>query len=184
MIIAIDLDSTLNNLCAAWLDRYNQDSGERVRPDDIKCWDTHKYVKCGKQIYNYLTPDLFASLVPVPYAVGVTRGFVAAGDELVIVSAMAPSTFDVKRDWCTQYFPHIPHFIGTHSKQFIRADILIDDGPHNLEAWRGHAIAFDQPWNQTWGGQRAYSWLEMGVLVNQYAEEVMFKGLGGTQHGR
>ena len=45
MIIAIDIDNTLNNLCEAVLSVYNEDSGDNLRPYDIHTYYIDDYVK-------------------------------------------------------------------------------------------------------------------------------------------
>lgn len=164
MIIAIDLDSTLNNLIQMWLQWYNRDSGERISSYHIKSWQVHKYVPCGTNIYSYLNnPALYEACIPQPYSIEVTKEL-SRRHELVIVSAISKNTYDVKKEWCNKHFPHIKHFVGTHSKQFI-GDVLIDDGIHNLETYKGLTICYNQPYNQDWGGVRVYNWQEVLELI-------------------
>lgn len=159
MIIATDLDSVLNNLLVTWLDAYNQDHNDTVTCDDIKTWNTHLYVKCGERIYNYLTPELLTRCSPMPGAVEVTAKLLAQGHQVVVVSACGKGTFDAKKTWLKAHFPHLKHFIATHSKQFVRADVLIDDAVHNLEPFPGVGIAFGTyAYNQHWTGRRAQTW--------------------------
>ncbi|NES53370.1 5'-3'-deoxyribonucleotidase, partial [Escherichia coli] len=50
----------------------------------------------------------------------------------------------------TEYFPFIPHsnVVLCGNKNIIKADIMIDDGIHNLESFEGMKILFDAPHNR------------------------------------
>jgi 5'(3')-deoxyribonucleotidase len=166
MIIAIDLDSTLNNLCHTWLAECNKRHNCNVCVDDILTWDTHLYVPCGKDIYKLLRPFLFRKCKPLDGAIEVTQRLVKK-HTLLVVSAVAWGTFDVKKRWLQRYFPHLPTFITAHDKQYINCDYLIDDGPHNLEAvGLDKGIAFDYPYNRNWQGRRVYSWHDVEALLD------------------
>lgn len=45
MIIGIDLDNVLNNLCEAVLSVYNEDSGDDLCPENIHSYYIDNYVK-------------------------------------------------------------------------------------------------------------------------------------------
>lgn len=161
MIIAIDLDSTLNNLCDTWLAECNTRHSCNVTSNDILTWDTHLYVPCGADIYKLLRPFLFRKCKPLPGAIEVTQRL-SQQHTLICVSACARGTFDTKKRWLARYFPHIKTFIAAHDKQYINCDVLIDDGPHNLEAIGvDKGIAFDYPYNHAWQGKRVHSWHEV-----------------------
>jgi 5'-nucleotidase len=152
MLIATDLDSTLNTLGATWLALYNRDYDDNLTNDDIKSWDTHKYVKpaCGKRIYSYLNePNLYIRCDVQPGAQDVINGWLKAGHEVLVVSSCARGSYDAKRDWLKVHFPGIPpdNFIASHRKDLIRADVLIDDGFHNLVNFPGERILFKAAWN-------------------------------------
>lgn len=163
MIIGIDLDSVLNNLLDVWLDLYNRHYNDTLTPSDITTWDIHNHVKCGTRIYSYLTrPETYELCTPKPYAQGITQAL-SEQYTLICISAVAKNTFDVKKQWVQEYFPHIKHFVGTHSKQFIRADYLIDDAIHNLDEFVGRGIIFDMPYNQNCAYERVHNWKHVGM---------------------
>lgn len=152
MIIAIDLDSTLNTLDEAWLAMYNADYGDTMTPDDIKSWDTHLYVKpeCGRAIYAYLNrPELFLQCGVKPGARAVVAELNELGHDIVVVSSCSRGSYDAKKEWLRQHFPYIPadNFIAAHRKSLVLGDVLIDDGFHNFRSWLGNGILFKAPWN-------------------------------------
>lgn len=71
-------------------------------------------------------------------------------------------------------------FIG--AKSAIDADLYIDDGPHNIEAFHEDdrdVIIFDQPYNRHVDGVRATSWTEVEEIVLEHL--VGFRGVAQPQ---
>ncbi|HJM97313.1 MAG: hypothetical protein QF596_07445 [Acidimicrobiales bacterium] len=71
-------------------------------------------------------------------------------------------------DWLDRF--SIPYrdlcFIG--AKSALHADLYIDDGPHNIEAFQEDGrkvIIFDQPYNRHLDGIRAHNWEEVEHFV-------------------
>lgn len=73
-----------------------------------------------------------------------------------------------KYEFLSRYF-HRNDIYLCSDKSLIKGDILVDDGPHNIEAWPGHAIIFDRPWNKGLAGPRATSFEDIGPMVIDYA---------------
>ena len=150
----IDLDDTLNNLCDVWLEHYNRDYKENLKKEDIKSWNIASYTKIGDRIYDYLLyPNFFQSLGIQPQAKEVTE-WLSQYFELYIVTAYHPATCYDKSKWVEKNLPHIPsrNIIFCNNKGLVHTDFLLDDGLHNIEAYkknnpRGFPIVFTQPWN-------------------------------------
>ncbi len=171
-IIAIDLDSTLNNLEYHWLIKtYNEEYKDNLTEEDMFCWDVEKYVKpeCGEKIYNILErPNFFFSLDPKPRSQEVTKKLLEKY-ELFVVTAYSPITVVDKVNWLQKYFPHIDknNIVFCNKKWIIDADFLIDDGPHNITDFnnynRGTGVVFDRPWNRELGTGflRVKDWTEV-----------------------
>jgi 5'(3')-deoxyribonucleotidase len=51
-------------------------------------------------------------------------------------------------------------------KTVVNGAILVDDRPHNIEAFPGHPIIFDCPWNQGYQGDRVHSFSEIYPMVS------------------
>ncbi len=71
-------------------------------------------------------------------------------------------------------------FIG--AKGAIDADLYVDDGPHNIEAFQADGrdvVIFDQPYNRGMSGKRARDWSE----VENYALDALarFRGVAQPQ---
>jgi 5'(3')-deoxyribonucleotidase len=153
--ILIDLDGVCADIHTNWYEMYNRDYDDNVTVNDILSWDTHKYVKeeCGKDIYRYLSlPGFFYMAPPVEGCMESLKALHDAGIELIICTAspiLSQTGCYEKMQWAQKHFPFIDqyNFIATHRKDLIKGDVLLDDGPHNLEAFSGIPVAFRRPWN-------------------------------------
>lgn len=70
---------------------------------------------------------------------------------VVVTSPLSCSPF-----WCHERTMWLANHFGFESKnvifakrkELVRGDVLIDDGPHNLEHFAGVRVLVDRPWNQ------------------------------------
>lgn len=167
MIILIDQDDVLNHLLPAWIVQYNHDWQDNLDVSHITSWDLVNFVKpeCGVKVYDYLTHDFFRHL---PIQEGAVEAVKALADryEVVIVTDAftAPKSMHAKIDWLQEHFPFLSskNLVYTSDKSRIRGDILIDDGPHHLNAFPGIRIAMDMPYNRHVETEhRVADWLEL-----------------------
>lgn len=140
LTILVDLDSITANLQEKWYEAYNKEYNDNITCDDILTWDTHLYVKkeCGKSIYKYFTPQLFASLNPIAGAIPALKALVNTGHEVVFVTASPQFCADAKFAWVKKHCPFIKEVIMAHKKYLIQGDVLIDDSPSNIRTYREH----------------------------------------------
>lgn len=88
-----------------------------------------------------------------------------------IVTATTPHEYINKLQWLTKYFPDFPldKVIPCTRKNTVWADVLIDDGPHNLEAFEdiGEPVVYDMPYNTQWTHYvRVYSMKGISTYLN------------------
>lgn len=152
-VVAIDLDTTIYDLLTPWLKWYNEgnwlEEGESlpVNPlmaySTIKRWGWHEDVdpRCGTKLYQffrdghcYESLDLFPGAQKAIRAVhdwGVTQIFVST-----TVTRHGPFW---KQQAIDKDFPFIGKeklLISGGYKGAIRANVLVDDGPHNLDDFK------------------------------------------------
>jgi len=172
--ILVDLDNTLYDLCTPWLYRYNRDyPHHKITYKDILGWDTSQYVapECGNKIFDYfLYEDVWINGdVLDPISIDVTKSWISFGYDVAICTTLSNSvSASWKLRWIDHYFPHIKERIVVtgHTKHWIQADFLIDDGPHNHKHFTGISILYDMPWNHNITNlPRATNWSEVNRMV-------------------
>lgn len=152
MRIGIDLDDTINNLVDFWIDRYNKDYSDNLKIDDVKTWDIADYTKIGKSFYAYLDSGIFKNLSIKDGAANIIEKL-CEQHEVYIVTANASynkGVCDDKINFIKKFMPFFPikNIIFIQNKSLLDLDILIDDGLHNFDGFKGRKIVFDRPWNR------------------------------------
>lgn len=164
-IIAVDQDQVLADLFTPWVEAVNKNEKENVTHHDVKTWDICSYFKCGKKVYEYLTYELFRQLPVIEDSQSVMKKLMKEYEVYIVTSATSyPKTMLAKIEWLSDHFPFIPssNIILCGNKKIIRADIMIDDGVHNLEHFDGRKILFDACHNKACNEfERVNSWKEV-----------------------
>lgn len=159
LTIMIDIDGVLNTLDKAVLDVYNKDSGDNLRPENITEYHIEKFVLPeyrGKFYRYFLDKRVWQRIEVVDGCKEVIRKLWQEGYNIIFVTKTECENLVKKRNWLNRTFP----FIGEENmrkmlyscpiKQYIRADIAIDDGLFNLTGDRTYfSICLDKPYNQT-----------------------------------
>lgn len=139
LTILIDMDDTIENFGQTLIDTLNETYGLNVNIDDVKEWDlTKPFPTLSKhQIFApTYTKEFWERVKPLPGAVENVKRLVDDGHDIVIVTASAPQSVPLKLErFLFKYFPFIKrsNVIICSRKQMVKGDIMIDDGPHNLE---------------------------------------------------
>jgi 5'-nucleotidase len=160
LTILIDLDSILADLNLVWYSTWNDRTGDNLTPEKVLSWDVHKYCNGFEpmEVYSILNAPGFYQRLPVlPGAIEAVRTLWDDGHRIIIVTAApheAPTAHYDKRIWVNKHLPFLgeAEIVSTHSKDVIKGDVLIDDGPHNIEAFRkqnpaGFIATIEYPYN-------------------------------------
>lgn len=156
-IIAVDVDDVCANLIAEWLRKYNDRWNDTLTVADITEWDVDKFVKpeCGKKVYHILSePGLYDRIEPFPWALQAVTELRKLG-RVIFVTSCAARSMDQKFAWLQRhgFLPFgrgsVENFIACKDKWLIAADILIDDGIHNVDAFPGAAFLVDRIHNHS-----------------------------------
>lgn len=168
-VLVVDMDDVLAELVPKWVAAVNEGERESVSPADVVSWDIDSYFKCGKKVYEYLTYDLYRNLPVSPDSVDVLRKLQGKFDVYVVTSATAyTESLVAKVEWLEEHFPFIDrsHIVLCGNKNIIKADVMIDDGVHNLESFDGTHLLFDAPHNRNNRNfTRVYSWKQIENLL-------------------
>lgn len=178
-VLVVDQDDVLAVLLDAWVEKYNEDFEDSLKPEDIKTWNIMSYVKpeVGPKIFDYLDiPDFMENL---PIKDGSQKALKSLSEHFEIFVVTAPMDYSgvpSKVKWLQKYFPFIPkeNYVFTMNKSIVRTDFMVDDGVHNLEGLRGgYPILFDAPHNQQETRfQRVKNWKEAYHLLMKLKEEM------------
>jgi 5'-nucleotidase len=170
--IAIDQDQVLADLMTSWLELYNKDYEDNLKSEDIRGWNISEYVKkeCGTKIFSYLDDyGLFRNLSVVENSQSVVKELSKHYRVFVTTSATSyTNALVAKVEWLREHFDFIPreNIVLCGNKSIINADIMIDDGIHNLEAFMGTGrILFSAPHNlHEKRFCRANGWKDVGKI--------------------
>lgn len=176
-LVAIDVDGVVADLHCEWLKRYNADYNDRLSVDSIRVWGMHKVVKpeCGRRIYDYLSDSTLYDNVPsIHLALAGIRRIRDANFKIVFVSSCVVGSMDAKARWLERHgfidgsSITKKTFIACSDKHLIRADVLIDDYPLNLDEFPAKTVLFTQPWNlSAYGYARMIGWRDIDYLLDE-----------------
>lgn len=180
LTILVDMDDTIEHLLDAWTACLNERYGLCVHANEIDNWDiTLAFPSLSReQVYEVLDEDDFWGTVkPVEGAAEVLRRFQEKGHRVFIATANNYRTVPAKMEKLLfRYFPFISwsHVVIISCKQLLKADVMIDDGIHNLEGGDYAKLLVDMPHNRHYpaeenGMLRVHSWREIEQAVNRLA---------------
>lgn len=171
LTILVDMDDTIEQLLAGWVAYLNKRYGTQARPEDSRAWDVSQLFPTltHDEVYSVLLEDaLWHTVQPIPGAAEALQQLRRDGHRVLVVTASAYQTLPAKMDGLLfRYFPFFTweDVIVTHHKQLIRGDVLVDDGPHNLEFGAYARILMSAPYNRGYdapghGMVRVENWQE------------------------
>ena len=151
--ILVDMDEVLDNLLERWVAYLNERYDAQADHQDLKVWDlTGLFPMLTKEEADRPLYDdaLWKSLSPREGSAEYLKRMMDDGHEVYIVTAANYQTLPAKMEWLFEHYPFFSweNVIITRSKQLIRADVLIDDGVHNLEGGDYFKILVDSPNNR------------------------------------
>lgn len=139
LTVALDMDNTTYDLNSKWFAWLEETHGERFTSEQIESWDFHNQLECGTKVYDYLQlEDAFIDCPLLPGAKAAIDTVHAMGVRQFFVSTIvSPTGAWQKQKAIERDFPYLAKdvLITSGHKDMIRADLLVDDGPHNLEAF-------------------------------------------------
>ena len=176
--ILSDVDGVTLCLNIEWYKRYNADYNDCLKSEHVTKWAVHEFVKpsCGKKIYDYLLmPDLYETVPLIAGAMDAIMTLRNAGHRVVFVSSgIHRGKYLRLKEF--NLVASEDDYICAHDKSLICGDYLLDDGFHNIRAFkRGTAILFDAPHNrhEQWN-PRVTNWEEAVNMILDLQERKDF----------
>ena len=167
-IILLDVDGVLVNHNARHLDALNETYGTSYAYSDITDFHYSFMPQHHRDaLYNlWHAADLYDHDVIHEVQMEVIGGLREIG-RVMACSSPLEGHISSKYRFLLRYFDR-RDIVLTADKSLVGGTILIDDGPHNIKAFPGHGIIFDQPWNQGVKAPRARTFEDIGPLVQDY----------------
>lgn len=158
MIINIDIDNTVNDFLEQFIFQFNAVTGRNITNDDIT---SYWLSECTGVPYDTLSTlffknnQFYAAFSPLPYSQDAVKALMDAGHTVRFVTAINYEVITSRLDFVRRFFPFMDiqkQLIVTEHKEFIYADIVVDDSVDNLKNVNGDCkfILFKQPWNIDW----------------------------------
>lgn len=151
MKIGIDIDDTLNKLSESWIEWIVAHYDSQFSKEKWRSWDLPSHAQGGDRLFDFLQMEgTFSNLSIRSDAQRVTKR-IAEKHDIYTISAFGSVHHGLveKGEWLAKHFPHIPvkNYMFCNSKGLVGVDVLIDDGPHNFDGFKGTPIVMDKPWN-------------------------------------
>lgn len=129
----------------------------------VKTWSMAEYFPIGEDIYTFVfdlhAEEITANAKPIPGAIEALKENMEKFD-IALVSAQNEKGMIGTLQWLAKHRVPIREYHFCFDKEKVEGDALLDDGPHNLEAFSETgrlAIARKQPWNDGWKGPKVDS---------------------------
>jgi 5'(3')-deoxyribonucleotidase len=154
VLVAVDIDGVLADQVEHVLARAKKEMGVTVSRTEIVAWNTPVgNIGFAELIERYLKdPGFVRSMPEIPGAIPAVTTL-ARHVTVMIASTRPRETEAATREWLRAHLGWMPTFVNTTgtSKGDIGAQVLIDDGDHNIASFLSRpgraAILMLRPWN-------------------------------------
>ena len=161
LTIALDADDTLFDCTSPAIMEANRRYGLDIDPYDVPSWGfTYLPEKERSAIYSIFNdPDFFVHQKPLPGAIELVNTLLEWGHDVIIPSATGGPVMTARFSRIREVFPGIPedNIILGGRKDVVAADVLLDDGMHNIITTRAkYPVIMRQTWNKSDPRSSAY----------------------------
>lgn len=157
MIVALDVDGVLADVFPGWIRKYEKDHPDRVKYTVQEIYSPQ--INADPVFLSYLSaPDLYKDVLPIPGALEGVQEIKNLGHRVIFATSCVMGMTDPKWTWLQEYELLPPgrlqadDLVVTHDKSLVRAGILVDDHPKNLNGFTGERVLLRQPHNMKASG--------------------------------
>ena len=175
MRILLDMDDVLTTCVSVWIELLNKRYNRDVKYTDVLYWDfslLYKGLKREQIVEPLGEKEFWDKVEPIKGAIEYTKKLKELGNEVIIVTASYPASYQYKGSVIQKFFPFIPFddIVVAHNKALVQGDVLVDDNPKNLQNRDGYGILFTMPHNRNYKVDnqkifRADTWEEVYKLI-------------------
>lgn len=181
--ILLDCDGILSDFITAALKIVRLKTGKQFKHDDITQWDIFKSIgmpEMWKTLHEVANRKGWcAKLKPYPGAQEGVQRLKDMGEIYIVTSPLSTSYWCLERtQWCEKHFGlGKPNVIHTEAKHMVRGNVLVDDKPENVQAWKavnpdGLAILWDanynrEPHHEAGGIVRVHGWDQLFAEIQR-----------------
>jgi 5'(3')-deoxyribonucleotidase len=147
-IVVLDCDGVLVEHSGGHLTKVNAKFGTSYQFSDITDWN-YSFLSKPQRDYLYScwhSSTLYDEDVLTPEQTDTIEGLREIARVVVCTSPMKGHVAS-KYSFLLRYFKS-KDIIIMSDKSLMRGNVLVDDGPHNILAFEGPTVVYDQPWNQ------------------------------------
>lgn len=168
MVIAVDVDDVIFDLVPRWVSLYNEVSGDKLDYKKINGWKISEMVSPENVsvLFDVLKMDnLYDGIPIIENSFEVLRGLREKGHRIIFATAgNHPKKEKALEDH--GFLTDKNDYVFLRDKGLLRADVLIDDGVHNIISFKGTGVIFTQPWNKYFKARyRVDNWKQVGVFL-------------------
>lgn len=175
--IAVDFDDVLAMHLEKLLRLLSRRTGRHLSMSDITTWNLPDALGVPFETIMacWNEPGFYADVQPLPGALkGMDRLLRAGHDLLIVTASISLETHQQKIQWVQRHLPWFdPRSLSlNHRKEWVAADVLLDDSPENLVRWQGTfpggvAVAMDKPYNRQLSHLcRVSTWDDFVAIMN------------------
>lgn len=167
--IMVDMDGVLADVYSRFYELHEQQTGQRI--DEKEIAGLLEAEAFPDQLSWVRSPGFFRTVPVMPGSQESLRRINEKYDVIVVSLATEfPTSLIDKQLWLNDHFPFISwkQIVFCGNKSIIRADIMIDDHPKNLDFFEGDTYMFTQPHNsliKTSRHKRVNSWSEIEAML-------------------
>jgi 5'(3')-deoxyribonucleotidase len=154
-VIAFDMDGVIVDFVKPWLEWYNKEYNDSLTEADLRMYEFGSQTKAGKKIYDFLrVPNNYDKVLEIPHMLALMQTYQNLGHRIIVATKASHNGNMVENK--TKWFERNAPFLNKHdivfvqNKELIRADVLIDDDPRNLEKFPGDKILFRHSYNNAY----------------------------------
>ena len=151
--IAFDMDGVLADLITPWLAWNNEKFSDDLTYENLRMMKVSQQARAGKLVNDFLyLKDTYEQVHPYQGMLELVREIKESGLARPIIATKASHNGNMvegKVKWLERHAPFLDKddFTFIQDKSLIRADILIDDDPRNLETFPDDKVLVMHPYN-------------------------------------